>query len=228
MKSSSRPGSGAPSPDQPVRSAGGFGGPRGPGAPGGSGRGGGTPRSTQLVGGFSKASTFSRSRANWFTTRGISRPLSCLSVSAMNSGSVIGSVAMNFGSMVRLLLTRWQVAQVRPLPPNGARKNRSAPTQVSSVTTPTTTRGSAWHAATRSSSVIDAWTEAAADGSSDGSWDGSTADSAIWSGGGPASVAAQPAPARTAIKSGLQWGLIRPPGVDCYGERPFAIPTHAL
>src|SRR5262249_51975367 len=167
-------------------------------------------------------------KPNWRICGGISRSLRSGSVSAMNSGSVCGSVAMNFGSMVRLSLTRWQVAQVRPLPPNGARKNRSAPTQVSSVTTPTTTRGSAWHAATRSSSVTDAWTEAAADGSSDGSTDGSTADSAVWSGGGPASVAAQPAPASNAIKSGLRWNLICPPGVDCYGERPFAIPTHAL
>src|SRR5262245_14899043 len=61
---------------------------------------------------------------------------------------------MNAGSMVRLCATGWHVAHVRPLPPKGSRKNRSAPTHVWTVTAPATTRGSRAQAAVRSSIVV--------------------------------------------------------------------------
>jgi hypothetical protein len=81
--------------------------------------------------------------------RGISSRASTGSNSATNSGSLGGSREMNGTSIVKLLSTRWQVAHDRPLPPNCSRKNRSAPTQTSTLTTPASTRGSAAHAAAR-------------------------------------------------------------------------------
>src|SRR5256885_17059275 len=112
----------------------------------------------------------------------------------MNSGSLAGSVAMKVGSMVRFLSTRWHVAQVRPLPANGSRKNRSAPTHVSTVTAPTTTRGSRAQAAARSSIVVDAAIAGPAVVPST-----AVVDSPGTSGEGTASRAAPAGPTRTAV-----------------------------
>ncbi len=117
----SEPSPGEPSPDQPVR------GPSRLSIDVRSASVCGMPRMLKSFSRSSKPSWFSTISANSRISRGFSklRARSGL-VSATNSGSSAGSVAMNAGVRPKLSSGRWQVPQVRPLPSKvSVRKIRS-------------------------------------------------------------------------------------------------------
>ena len=91
----------------------------------------GTPRITNFIVGFSRPSRFSRINPCDRISVGFSSCASAGLNSATNNGSLAGRVAMNGGSIVKLLFAGWHVPQVRPLPLNVSLKKRFAPCEIS-------------------------------------------------------------------------------------------------